>query len=87
MNSFFVLFCYAHGVFPNLIALRLDLAAQTQRVVVFFFTSKTLVNIHSYFQALCLLTGDDVLGDIGILSVNPSVVETISASRISLNCC
>ena len=46
-----------------------------------------LVNIHSDFLAPGFLTGDDVMGDIGMLSVNPSGVETISASRISLNCC
>ena len=46
-----------------------------------------LVNIQSDFRALGVLTGDDVMGDIGLLLVNPSGVETISASRISLNCC
>ena len=51
-----------------------------------FFTSKTLVNRHSDFWAHGCLTGVDVMGDIGLSSVNNSGVETISASRISLNC-
>ena len=52
----------------------------------FFFASKMLVNIHSDFRALGFLIGVDVMVDIGLLSVNPSGVETIAASRISLNC-
>ena len=67
-------FCFnAHGVFPNLIALRLDLAAPTRQYWG-FFTSKKLVNRHSDFQAIGFLAGVDVLGDIGLLSVNPSGV-------------
>ena len=45
-----------------------------------------LVNRHSDFQALGFLTGVDVMGDIGLLLVNISGVETIEASRIYLNC-
>ena len=44
-----------------------------------------LVNRHSDFQARGLLTGVDFMGDIGLSSVNPPLVETISASIISLN--
>ena len=44
-----------------------------------------LVNIQSYFLALGLLTGVGFMGDIGIFSVNNLVVETISASRVSIN--
>ena len=66
--------------------MRLDLAAPNLWVV-FFFTSTMLVNRHSDFQAPGLLTGVDVMGDIVLSSVNPSGVETIEASRISLNCC
>ena len=46
-----------------------------------------LVNIPSDFWALGFLTGVDVMGDIELSSVNPSGVETIAASIISLNCC
>ena len=49
------------------------------------FTSKTLVNIHSDFRALGFLTGDDVMGDIGLMLVNTLWVETIAYSRIYLN--
>ena len=76
-----------HGVVPYLIALRFDLEAPTQQVAVLFFTSKMLVKRHSDFLAFGFLTGVDIMVYTGMLSVNPSVVETISASRISLNCC
>ena len=46
-----------------------------------------LVNIHIDFQALGFLTVVGFMGDIGLLLVNPSGVETIEASRMSLNCC
>ena len=36
-----------------------------------------LVKVHSDFPALGFLTGVDVLGDIGLLLVNPPEVETI----------
>ena len=39
------------------------------------------------FQALGFLAGVDVMGDMGLLSVNPSGVDTIAASRICLNYC
>ena len=46
-----------------------------------------LVNRYSEFQALDFLIGVDVMRDIGLSLVNPSGVETIAVSRISLNCC
>ena len=45
-----------------------------------------LVNRHSDFLALGFLIGVDFMREIELLSVNPSGVETIAASRISLNC-
>ena len=72
---------------PYLSALRFYLAAPTQQAAVFFFTSNMLVKRHSDFLVRGLLTGVDVMGYIGLLSVNPSGVEKIAASRISLNCC
>ena len=70
-----------------LIALRFDLAAPTLQVVVLFFTSNMLVKSHSSFLALGLLTGVYVMGDMVLLLVHPSGVETIADSRISLNWC
>ena len=52
-----------------------------------FFTSNMLVKINSDFLEHHFFTGVDVMGDMGLLLVNPSGVETISASRISLNFC
>ena len=78
-------FCFnAHGRVTYLIALRYDLEAPTQRVSVFFFTSKMLVKRHSDFIALGLLNGVDFMRDMGLPLVNTSVVETIAPSRISL---
>ena len=42
-----------------------------------------LVNIHSDFRALGFFVCVDVIGDIGLLSVNTSGLETIAASIIS----
>ena len=51
-------FCsISHGVFPDLIALRFDLESLTRRLTVLFFTYNMLVKRHSYFLALCFLTG------------------------------
>ena len=84
---FFSRFFIAHVVVPALIALRFDLAAPTQRVADFFFPSNLLVKRHSDFLSLGLFTGVGVMGDLVMLSVNPSGVEIIASSRISLNCC
>ena len=62
----FLTFFNAHGVFPYLVALRLDLAARTKGVAVFFFKSKVLGKRHSDFQARGFLTGVDVMVDIGL---------------------
>ena len=45
------------------------------------------VNKHSDFLALGFLTGDDVICTLGLLSVNTSGINSISASRISLKFC
>ena len=39
------------------------------------------------FIVLGFLTGVGIMGGLGLLLVNPSGVETIATSRISLNCC
>ena len=66
----------AHGAVPYLIALHFDLTYQTLRAAVFFFTSNMLVKRNSDFPALGFFTGVGVMGDLGLLSVNPSEVET-----------
>ena len=65
-------------------ALRFDFVATIQRFAVFCLTSNMLVKRHSYLLALGLLTDVHVIGTLGLLSVNPSGVDTIVASRISL---
>ena len=69
------------------IAFSLDLSAPTCWSAVFFFIPNMLVKTHSDFLALRFLTGVYVMGYMELLSVNPSGVETISASIISLNIC
>ena len=64
--------------------LRFDYAATIRRFAVFVLTSNVLVNKHSDFLALGFLTGVDVIGTLGFLSVTPYGVDTIAASRISL---
>ena len=51
---------------------------------VFFLTYKTSVNRRIGFLALGFLTVIEGSGDIGLLSVNISVVETNAASIIAL---
>ena len=81
-------FCFnGYGVGTVLIALRFDLAALTRRIAILFFISNMLMKRHSDFSALGLLSVGGVMGDLGLLLVNPSRVETIANSRISLNCC
>ena len=68
-------------------ALLLDSAATIRRFAVFGLTSNMLVKIHSTFLVLGFLTGVDVLGTLGLLSVTTSGVDTITASIISLRFC
>ena len=75
------------GIFPALNNLWFDLANLTQQIAVFFFTSNMLVKRHSDFLAFIFLNGVGFMGYLGLLSNNHSVIETIAASRISLNCC
>ena len=65
-------------------AFRLDFAATKRRFAVVCLTSNMFVNKHSYLLALGLLTGYDVICTLGLLSVNPSGVDSIAASIISL---
>ena len=50
-------------------------------------TANMFVNKHSDLLALGFLTGDDAICTLGLLSVNPSGVDSIAASRISLRFC
>ena len=66
---------------------RVDFEATNRRLAVLGLTSNMFVNKHSDFLALGFLTGVDVIGELGILSVTPSVVNTIAASTIFLRFC
>ena len=68
-------------------ALRLGFSATKGRLAVVGLTSNMFVNKHGDFLALHFLTGDDVIFTFGLLSVNPSGVDSIAASRISLKFC
>ena len=63
--------------------LRLDFAATKRPFAVVGLTYNMFVNKHSDFLALCFLAGDDVICTLGLLSVNPSGVDSIAYSRIS----
>ena len=65
----------------------LDLAATKQRFAVVGLTSNMFVNKHSDFLALGFLTGVDSICTLGLLSVDPYVVDSIAAPRISLRFC
>ena len=67
-----------------MIALLLDLAAPTWRTLVLFLTSKTSVTRLSGFLALHFFTIMRGSGDIGMLSINLSGVETIYVSILAL---
>ena len=67
----------AHNILPALIAFRFGLEESTRRTAVLFLKSKTSVNRWSGFLALGFQTFTEGLGNI-------SVLDTISASRISL---
>ena len=64
--------------------LHLDFAATKRRFSVSCLTSNMFVNKHSDFLALGFLTGVDGICALGLLSVNPSGVDSRAASRISL---
>ena len=67
--------------------LRLDFAAIKRRLAVVGLTANMFVNKHSDFLVLGFLTGDDVICTLGLLSTNPSGVDSIEASIISLRFC
>ena len=77
----------AHSVVPDLFALQFGLKCLNRLIAVLFFTYNMLVKRHSSFLALDSFNAICVMVNLGLLSVNPSGVETISASRISMNCC
>ena len=76
-----------HWLVPTIMALRFYFTSTIRRFAVFGLTSNMFANKHSYFLALGLLTGVDVIGTLRLLSVNPYVVDNIEASRISLIFC
>ena len=68
-------------------ALRLDSADPIQCFDVLGLTSDMFVNKHSDFLALAFKTGVDVICKLRLLSVTPSGVYTIAASRMSFMFC
>ena len=86
MNALFVL-VFFQRILHTFLALRLDFVATKRCFAVVGLTSNMFVNKHIDFLALGLLTGDDVICTLGLLSVNPSGVDSIAASRISLRFC
>ena len=67
--------------------LRLNFVATKRRFAVLGLTSNMFVNKHSDFLALVFFTGVDGIGILGLLSVNPSGVDSIATYRISLRFC
>ena len=72
---------------PTFMDLRLDFAATKRRFAVLGLTSNMFVNKHSDFPALYLLTGDDFICTLGLLSINPSGLYSRADSIISLRFC
>ena len=64
--------------------LRFDFSYTIRRFAVFGLIFNMLVNEHSDFLALVSLTVVYVIGILGMLSVTPSGLDTIAASKISL---
>ena len=83
----FSFFFFVHRVVTNFMALCFGFAAIIRRFAVFGLISNMLVKRHSDLLALGFLTGVDIIGTLGILSVTPSGFYTIAAYRISLNLC
>ena len=68
-------------------ALRLDFAAIKRRFAVLGLTSNMFLNKHSDLLALYFLTGVNDICTLGLLSMSPSGVDSMAASRISLRFC
>ena len=68
----------------NLLVLRFSSSDSTDSIL--FFTYNMLVKRHSDFIVVGFLTGVGLMGDLEMFLLNPSAVETIASSRISLNC-
>ena len=65
-------------------ALSLDLSDTKRCFAVLGLTSNMLVNKHSDLLALGFLTGVDVIGTLGLLSVTPFGIDSVSSLIISL---
>ena len=77
MRSFGIL---DHNILPDLIALRSSLASQNLQTSVLGLTYNVYENWLIDYLAIVFLIVTDWLGDIGMLSVNTSVLETIAGS-------
>ena len=80
-------FFFVQRLLHTFMDLRLDFAATKWRLDVLGLTANIFVNKHSDFLELGFLNGDDVICTLGLLSMNPSGVDSRAASRISLIFC
>ena len=72
---------------PSIIELGFYLAEQNRWKAVFGLTSNVSVNWQINLLVLGCFTGKDGTYDIGLLSENPSGVDTMADSRIALYFC
>ena len=80
-------FCFVllvHRLLPTFMALCLDFAVTIRRFYVFSLKFNMLVKRHSDFTALGFFNGVHIIGTLWVLYVNPSGVDSIAASTISL---
>ena len=75
-----------HDIFPVLVYFRFYLAAPNLRTSIFCLAFNTSNIFWGGFLTLVLFTSTGVLSDIVLLSVRPSVLESIAAPRIALYC-
>ena len=73
-----------HNILTYLIALNFGLEAQNLQTEVLGLTADVSKNLLSGFLVLLFFTFTNWLGDIVLLSVNPSGVDNISDSIIAL---
>ena len=87
LNALFVLFYCSTGYFTHFHGSAFWFCRYNTMFCCFRLLSNMLMDRYSDFIALGLFNGFDVIGILGMLSVPPSLVDTIAASRISLRFC
>ena len=79
LNDLSVFSFLVHRLLLTFMALCLDFASTIIHFSAFYLTYNMLVKRHIDFLALGFLTGVDVIGKLGLLSMTPSRVDNISA--------